>query len=173
MESETSAARPWRALRRGAPLSLAVVVATLTFGIVAQATQSITTPNAMSVSYNLAPGANSAAITPVASQPAFIMGVKTQTPMSVLRNALKDPDPAFNALAVEEPAGRSDPCATDLLREALQSPDPSRRLPVLLELAHVEGSLPLIEEALADPDETVTAAAAAVLEQARPAGDAT
>jgi hypothetical protein len=44
---------------------MATVVAIVTSMVVANATQTITTPNAAFVSYSLAAGANSAAITPV------------------------------------------------------------------------------------------------------------
>jgi hypothetical protein len=53
------------------------VVATLTLAVVAQATQTITTPNAAFISYNLAPGANSAAIFPAANQSVLVMGTCT------------------------------------------------------------------------------------------------
>jgi hypothetical protein len=63
-------------LRRGQML-LAGVVAILTLAVVAQATQTITTPNAAFVSYNLAAGANSAAIFPAANQSVLVMGTCT------------------------------------------------------------------------------------------------
>ncbi|HEY2627254.1 MAG TPA: hypothetical protein VGI41_10950 [Candidatus Udaeobacter sp.] len=56
---------------------LATVVAILTTMVVANATQTITTPNAASISYNLASGATSAAITPAASKPVLVMGCCT------------------------------------------------------------------------------------------------
>jgi len=62
--------------RPGAIL-LATVVAIITSIVVANATQTITTPNAMSISYNLAAGGNSAAITPVAAKPVLVMGCCT------------------------------------------------------------------------------------------------
>jgi hypothetical protein len=43
---------------------LATVVVIITSMVVANATQTITTPNAASISYSLAAGGNSAAITP-------------------------------------------------------------------------------------------------------------
>jgi hypothetical protein len=52
---------------------LATVVAIITSTVVANATQTITTPNAASISYNLAAGANSAAITPVTNKPVLVM----------------------------------------------------------------------------------------------------
>ena len=54
---------------------LAVLIAGLTGSVVVQATQTITTPNAAFVSYNLAANANSAAITPAANQSVLVMGV--------------------------------------------------------------------------------------------------
>jgi hypothetical protein len=56
---------------------LATVVAIITSMVVANATQTITTPNAVSISFNLAVGANSAAITPAASKPVLVMGCCT------------------------------------------------------------------------------------------------
>jgi hypothetical protein len=58
------------------PLVLAALVSTLTLGVAVQTTQVISTPNAAFVSYNLAAGANSGAITPVANQAVLVMGVQ-------------------------------------------------------------------------------------------------
>lgn len=59
-------------------LVLAVVVAILTFAVVANAIQAIVVPNASLVSFNLAPGAISAPMTvPVVDQPVFLMGTTT------------------------------------------------------------------------------------------------
>jgi len=67
----------YKSLCRFASLLLAVLVASLTFVIVAQATQTITTPNALFFAYSLGAGANSAAITPVAGQAVLVMGTQT------------------------------------------------------------------------------------------------
>jgi hypothetical protein len=56
---------------------MATVVALITSIVVANATQTITTPNAAFISYNLASGATSAAITPAASKPVLVMGCCT------------------------------------------------------------------------------------------------
>jgi hypothetical protein len=56
---------------------LASVVAIITSAVVANATQTITTPNAAFISYNLAAGASSAAITPASNKPVLVMGVCT------------------------------------------------------------------------------------------------
>jgi len=56
---------------------LATVVAIITSMVVANATQSITTPNAAFVSYSLAAGANSAAITPATNRSVLVMGCVT------------------------------------------------------------------------------------------------
>ena len=53
---------------------MATVVAIITSIVVANATQTITTPNAAFFSYSLAPGANSAAITPVTNRSVLVMG---------------------------------------------------------------------------------------------------
>lgn len=69
--------RAYITITRVAQLLLTGVVATLTLAIVAHATQTITVPNAASVSYALAAGANSGAISPVADAPVLVMGVQT------------------------------------------------------------------------------------------------
>jgi hypothetical protein len=56
---------------------LATVVAIITSVVVANATQTITTPNAAFVSYSLAAGANSAAITPATNRSVLVMGCCT------------------------------------------------------------------------------------------------
>ena len=58
-------------------LPLAMVAAILTLAIMARATQTITTPNAVVIGYNLAAGANSASVTPVSNQSVLVMGVCT------------------------------------------------------------------------------------------------
>jgi hypothetical protein len=62
---------------RWAAILLATVVAIITSMVVANATQTITTPNAAFFSYSLAAGANSAAITPAASKSVLVMGCCT------------------------------------------------------------------------------------------------
>jgi len=56
---------------------LAAVVAIITSAVVANATQTITTPNAAFIAYNLAGGANSAAITPATNRSVQVMGCCT------------------------------------------------------------------------------------------------
>jgi hypothetical protein len=56
---------------------LATVVAIITSVVVANATQTITTPNAVKITYNLAAGANSATITPVTNTSVLVMGCCT------------------------------------------------------------------------------------------------
>jgi hypothetical protein len=56
---------------------LAADVAIITSAVVANATQTITTPNAASISYSLAAGADSAAITPVSNKPMLVIGCCT------------------------------------------------------------------------------------------------
>src|SRR6201982_3036138 len=53
---------------------LATIVAIITSIVVANATQTITTPNAVKITYNLAAGANSAAITPATNTSVLVMG---------------------------------------------------------------------------------------------------
>lgn len=64
-------------LRRYAALSVAFVVATLTLGILGKAAQTVTVPNAVNITYNLAPGAYSAAITPASNQAVLMIGSQT------------------------------------------------------------------------------------------------
>src|SRR5204863_9772400 len=56
---------------------MATVVAIITSIVVANATQTITTPNAAYITYNLAPGASSAPITPATSKSVLVMGCCT------------------------------------------------------------------------------------------------
>ena len=56
---------------------LATVVAIITCLAVANATQTITTPNAVKITYSLAALANSAAITPAANTSVLVMGCNT------------------------------------------------------------------------------------------------
>jgi len=62
---------------RPAVILLATVVAIITSMVVANATQTITTPNAAFISYSLATGANSAVITPATSRSVLVMGCCT------------------------------------------------------------------------------------------------
>jgi HEAT repeat protein len=93
-------------------------------------------------------------------------GADEQTVMAVLREALEDPDPGFNAYAVQVLAGHGTADAMETLREALHSTDPAMRLMVLESVVHTEAGLPLLRSALADPDETVSDAAMRLLKQA-------
>ena len=58
-------------------LLLAGVVIVLTFAVAGHAAQTITTPNEVVINYNLAPGANSGAITPASNTPVLVQGVQT------------------------------------------------------------------------------------------------
>ena len=62
---------------RYAALSLAFVVAVLTLAVVGKAAQTVTVPNAVNITYNLAAGANSGAITPVSNQAILMIGSQT------------------------------------------------------------------------------------------------
>ncbi len=61
---------------RAGTLMLAALVAVLTLAVGVHAAQTITTPNAAEVKYDLTAGENSAAVTPVASTPVLVMGVQ-------------------------------------------------------------------------------------------------
>src|SRR5437016_11518639 len=56
---------------------MATVVAIITSMVVANATQTITTPNAAFISYSLAAGASSTAITPATNRSVLVMGCCT------------------------------------------------------------------------------------------------
>jgi hypothetical protein len=56
---------------------LPIVLAIITSIVVANATQTITTPNAVKITYNLAAGASSATITPATSTSVLVMGCCT------------------------------------------------------------------------------------------------
>ena len=56
---------------------LATVVVIITSMVAANATQSLTTPNAAFISYNLATGTSSAAITPATNRSVLVMGCCT------------------------------------------------------------------------------------------------
>jgi len=56
---------------------MATVVAIITSVVVANATQTITAPNAAYITYSLAAGASSAVITPIASKSVLVMGCST------------------------------------------------------------------------------------------------
>jgi len=58
---------------------MATVVAIITSIVAANATQTITTPNAAFISYNLAAGASSAPITPATNKSVLVMGCCTSS----------------------------------------------------------------------------------------------
>jgi hypothetical protein len=67
-------------ISRPGVILLATVVAIITSMVAANATQSLTTPNAAFVSYNLAPSAKSAPITPATNRSVLVMGCCTTSP---------------------------------------------------------------------------------------------
>ncbi len=66
-------------ISRPGVILIATVVAIITSMVVANATQSITAPNAAFISFNLAAGANSAPITPATNRSVLVMGCCTTT----------------------------------------------------------------------------------------------
>jgi hypothetical protein len=92
-------------------------------------------------------------------------GADEQTVMSVLTEALQDPDPAFNAYAVQMLAGHDSAAALAALRQALHA-DPATSLMILESVAHTKSGPALLREALTSSDETVRNTAATLLEQA-------
>lgn len=81
---------------------LAAIVATVTLAVLAHAVQTITTPSAMSVAYNLAPGANGGNITPPANLPVLILADQTtagcvnSSLMTVVNSAGQDGELVWN-----------------------------------------------------------------------------
>jgi len=63
---------------------MATVVAIITSMVVANATQSITTPNAAFISYSLAAGAYSAPITPATNRSVLVMGCSAGPGLGIL-----------------------------------------------------------------------------------------
>jgi hypothetical protein len=59
---------------------MATVVVVITSMVAANATQSLTTPNAAFISCSLAGGANSAPITPATNKSVLVIGFQTRTP---------------------------------------------------------------------------------------------
>jgi hypothetical protein len=86
-----------------------------------------------------------------------------ETVKASLLNALKDSDPSFRAFAVQALSSRGDSDAINALKEAFPGSDASVRVMILESLAHTNAGPPLLQQALSDPDETVSKAAAALL----------
>jgi hypothetical protein len=86
---------------------LAVVVAIITSIVVANATQTITTPNAAFISYSLAAGANSAAITPAANRWVLVGGCCTTAPNQGVGQVslLRIPGGFIEWVGLESPTG--------------------------------------------------------------------
>jgi HEAT repeat protein len=83
--------------------------------------------------------------------------------MGTLRDALKDPDPAFNAYAIQMLAGYGDPPAIEALSDAFHGGDAATKLMIIEQLAGTSAGIPLLREAASDPDPAVSAGAAALL----------
>lgn len=91
-----------------------------------------------------------------------------QTVMAVLGDALKDPDPAFVAYAVQQLAGFGNAAAIDALSDAFEGADQPTKLMIMNSVANTEAGGSLLVEALSDPDATVSNAAETVLTQVGP-----
>jgi len=90
---------------RWAALLVASVVAIITCLAVANATQTITTPNAVKITYDLAASANSAAITPAANTSVLIMGCSTSESGVGQVSLLHRPSAGMYWLGLESYAG--------------------------------------------------------------------
>ncbi len=82
---------------------MATVVAIITSVVVANATQTFATPNAAYFAYSLAAGANSTAITPIASKSVLVMGCCTTTGDTAVGQVslLHRPSAGFNWVGLE------------------------------------------------------------------------
>jgi hypothetical protein len=96
-------------IRRYATLSLAFAVATLTVAIVGKAAQTVTVPNAANITYNLAAGAYSGAITPAANQAVLMIGSQTAVGYRGVASAtiLHVPSSFIEWVGLESPASAS------------------------------------------------------------------
>lgn len=83
--------------------------------------------------------------------------------MDALRNALKDPDPAFNAFAIQTLAGYGTPTAMDALTDTFRSASASTRLLIVQSIGSMQSGLPLLQEAASDSDPDVSKAALQLL----------
>ena len=84
---------------------MATVVAIITSMVAANATQTITTPNAAFISYSLATGANSAAITPATNRSVLVMGSCTTTGGVGQVSLLHIPGTEIAWVGLESPGG--------------------------------------------------------------------
>ena len=84
---------------------LATSVAIISSMVVANATQSLTTPNAAFISYSLATGASSAAITPATNRSVLIMGCSTSESGVGQVSLLHRPSAGMYWLGLESYAG--------------------------------------------------------------------
>jgi len=85
--------------------------------------------------------------------------------MNTLLAALKDPDPAFNAYAIQTLAGYGNAGALEALSDAFHGMDAAAKLTIVQSLAGTQAGLPLLQEAASDADATVSAAAKELLAQ--------
>jgi hypothetical protein len=85
----------------------AAVIATLTLATVAKAAQTISTPNAAFLSYNLPPGAISTAIVPAANQAVLVMGTCTSAGFRGVGQVtmLRTPATFLEWVGLDSPAG--------------------------------------------------------------------
>jgi len=86
---------------------LATVVAIITSIVVAHATQTITTPNAAFISYNLATGSSSAPITPVTNRAVLVMGCCTTAGVGVGQVSLQHNSSVLSWTGLESPTSAS------------------------------------------------------------------
>ncbi|MFO1419104.1 MAG: HEAT repeat domain-containing protein [Methylotetracoccus sp.] len=95
-----------------------------------------------------------------------------QTVRTALEGALSDTDPQVRAQAVYALATREGADATPYLREALHDSDPDVRLMAIDSIKPEPRNLSLLQEAVGDADETVSALAASKLSEISQSGAA-
>ena len=92
---------------RPAVILMVTVVAIITSIVVANATQTITTPNAAFVSFSLATGASSAPITPVTNRSVLVMGCCTTTGAGIGQVSLQHNSSVISWTGLESPTSAS------------------------------------------------------------------
>jgi HEAT repeat protein len=86
-------------------------------------------------------------------------GIENATIVGALRSALRDPDPAFVACAVQALTIRSDPDAVSVITEALREGSVATRLAIVRSAGNSDAAQGYLYYALRDPDAKVRSAA--------------
>ena len=92
-------------------------------------------------------------------------GADGQIVLDTLRQALDDPDPAFGAYAIAALAGLGNTGSIEALSGAFNRMDAATKLTIVQTVASTQTGLLLLQEAVLDSDETVSATAKDMLKQ--------